>query len=205
MNEIDLTPLLKTSDAIKINDIQNEIDRNYEKRQIFRTNTEMMFSVLNDAKFPTNASKYWQAVREQSVHYEELVRLSFRYRENEVLIEKLGKKIEDCTDKYETEELQIKFDEALFNRQLKMQVAKDRVREIMSWHNIMQVLVEAEDFDTEDVDAHQADSYEKILLNKAESITSGTSQAEVFNIIGQLNTIQRIKGKKPLPIDKFIK
>ena len=86
-----------------------------------------------------------------------------------------------------------------------MQVAKDRVREIMSWHNIMQVLVEAEDFDTEDVDAHQADSYEKILLNKAESITSGTSQAEVFNIIGQLNTIQRIKGKKPLPIDKFIK
>ena len=205
MNEIDLTPLLKTSDAIKINDIQNEIDRNYEKRQIFRTNTEMMFSVLNDAKFPTNASKYWQAVREQSVHYEELVRLSFRYRENEVLIEKLGKQIEDCTDKYETEELQIKFDEALFNRQLKMQVAKDRVREIMSWHNIMQVLVEAEDFDTEDVDAHQADSYEKILLNKAESITSGTSQAEVFNIIGQLNTIQRIKGKKPLPIDKFIK
>ena len=112
MNEINLTPLLKTSDAIKINDIQNEIDRNYEKRQIFRTNTEMMFSVLNDAKFPTNASKYWQAVREQSVHYEELVRLSFRYRENEVLIEKLGKQIEDCTDKYETEELQIKFDEA---------------------------------------------------------------------------------------------
>ena len=197
--------MLKTGDAIKINDIQKEIDNNYSKRQIFRTSTEMMFSVLNDAKFPTNASKYWQAVREQSVHYEELVRLSFRYRENEVRISELSDMIADSKNKYETERLQIEFDEALFNRQLKMQVAQDRVREILSWHNIMQVLQEAEDFDNTDVDAHQAESYLKILENKAKSITSATNQAEVFNIIGQLNTLKRMKGIEPIPVEEYLK
>tara|TARA_Y100000593_G_C4307846_1_gene336690 strand:+ start:732 stop:1349 length:618 start_codon:yes stop_codon:yes gene_type:complete len=205
MQEINLTPMLKTGDAIKINDIQKEIDNNYSKRQIFRTSTEMMFSVLNDAKFPTNASKYWQAVREQSVHYEELVRLSFRYRENEVRISELSDMIADSKNKYETERLQIEFDEALFNRQLKMQVAQDRVREILSWHNIMQVLQEAEDFDNTDVDAHQAESYLKILENKAKSITSATNQAEVFNIIGQLNTLKRMKGIEPIPVEEYLK
>jgi hypothetical protein len=204
MNDIDLTPLLKTGDAVKINDIQQQIDKNYDKRQIFRTETEMMFSVLNDAKFPTNASKYWQAVREQSVHYEELVRLSFRYRENELEIDRLGKLIEQSTDNYETDKLQIQFDEAIFNRQLKTQVAKDRVREILAWHSIMQVLTEAEEFDTENVDTHQADSYMKTLLHKANSITSGTNQADVFNIIGQLNTLRRLKGLDALPASEFL-
>jgi hypothetical protein len=205
MQELDLVPMLHTGDAIKINDIQKEIELNYGKRQIFRTSTEMMFSVLNDAKFPTNASKYWQSVREQSVHYEELVRLSFRYRENEIAIEELSEQIEEATNKYEKQKLQIKFDEAIFNRELKKQVAKDRVREILSWHNIMTVLQESEDFDTENVDVHQANSYLKILENKAKSITSATNQAEVFNIIGQLNTLQRIAGQEITPIENYIK
>jgi len=205
MNELDLTPMLKTGDAVKINDIQQEIDLNYEKRQIFRTETEMMFSVLNDAKFPTNASKYWQAVREQSVHYEELVRLSFRYRENELEIERLGKLIEESVDHYETDKLQIQFDEALFNRQLKKQVAKDRVREILAWHGIMQVLTQAEEFDTEKVDTHQNESYIKTLENKLKTITTGTSQAEVFNIVGQLNTLRRLNGEEPIPESLYTK
>ena len=37
----------------------------WTKKQMFRTQTEMEFSVLNDAKYPTKAAKYWQCVREQ--------------------------------------------------------------------------------------------------------------------------------------------
>ena len=33
---------------------------------------------------------------------------------------------------------------------------------------------------------HQLDSYHLIMKNKARDITDGTSQAEIFNIIGQL-------------------
>ena len=99
----------------------------------------------------------------------------------------------------------IDIDELEFERELMKEVAQDRVREIQSWHGIMEVLKQAEDFDTEDVDAHQADSYLKILQNKAESITQGTNQAEVFNIVGQLNTLKRLRGLEPIPIEEYSK
>ena len=198
--------MLKTKDNVKMHDLNTEVRNNYNKRQIFRTSTEMMFSVLNDAKFPTNASKYWQSVREQSVHYEELVRLSFKYRELEVYIDEISNMIELEEDTiFDLRRLQIRLDELEFNRELHKQVAADRVREIESWHGIMQVLKEAEEFNTEDVDAHQADSYIKTLQNKAESITQGTNQAEVFNIIGQLNTLKRLQGLEPIPIEQYTK
>jgi hypothetical protein len=40
----------------------------------------MEVSVLDDVHFPTPDAKYWQSVREQSVHFSELIRLSFDYR-----------------------------------------------------------------------------------------------------------------------------
>ena len=51
---------------------------------MFRTKTEMEFSVLNDAKYPTNAAKYWQCVREQNTHIENLMHLSFDARKNDI-------------------------------------------------------------------------------------------------------------------------
>tara|TARA_R100001163_G_C5061480_1_gene198394 strand:+ start:372 stop:986 length:615 start_codon:yes stop_codon:yes gene_type:complete len=198
--------MLKTKDNVKMHDLNAEVQKNYNKRQIFRTSTEMMFSVLNDAKFPTNASKYWQSVREQSVHYEELVRLSFKYRENEVDIDEISNNIDSGEGStFDQRRWQIKLDELEFNRQLQKQVAEDRVREIESWHGIMQVLKEAEEFNTEDVDAHQAESYLKTLENKAQSITQGTNQAEVFNIVGQLNTLKRLQGLEPIAIEEYCK
>ena len=48
--------------------------------------TEVPVSVLNDIKFPTPAAKYWQAMREQNVMFQELVMLSYEYRKNLVEI-----------------------------------------------------------------------------------------------------------------------
>tara|TARA_Y100000004_G_C8912904_1_gene411749 strand:+ start:790 stop:1404 length:615 start_codon:yes stop_codon:yes gene_type:complete len=198
--------LLSTKEQILLNDISKQVKDNHKKRQIFRTATEMMFSVLNDAKFPTNASKYWQAVREQAVHYEELVRLSFKYRKLLVdLDEKCSYVDTGKGNEFDMRRADIDIDELEFERELMKEVAQDRVREIQSWHGIMEVLKQAEDFDTEDVDAHQADSYLKILQNKAESITQGTNQAEVFNIVGQLNTLKRLRGLEPIPIEEYSK
>ena len=64
----DLKPvleMLKPSDASAVVELREELANNWQKKQIFRTETEMRISVLNDAKHPTNASKYWQSVREQ--------------------------------------------------------------------------------------------------------------------------------------------
>ena len=43
---------------------------------------------------------------------------------------------------------------------------------------------------------HQLDSYHLIMKNKAETLTSGSSQPEVFNVLGQLQTIERVKKER---------
>jgi hypothetical protein len=71
-------------------------------------------------------------------------------------------------------------------------VAKDRMREINMWSKLKKELDDGS-FDTKNVNTHQLDSYHKTMLNKAETLTSGSSQPEVFNVVGQLHTIERIK------------
>ena len=58
----------------------------------------MRFSVLSDNKYPTKAAKYWQSVREQNTHFENLVSLSFDARKNDVEIEKLKRDIKKEKD-----------------------------------------------------------------------------------------------------------
>jgi hypothetical protein len=57
-------------------------------------------------------------------------------------------------------------------------------------------------FNTKDVNRHQLDSYHQIMKNRVETITSGTSQPEVFNAVGQLRTIERVKKDGELQYDK---
>ena len=72
-----LNNLLDPEQVTKFKELTNELRDTWTKKQMFRTKTEMEFSVLNDAKYPTNAAKYWQCVREQNTHMENLMRLSF--------------------------------------------------------------------------------------------------------------------------------
>ena len=71
-------------------------------------------------------------------------------------------------------------------------VAKDRMREIKLWSALKKEFDDGS-FDTQDVNRHQLESYGKIMKNKAETLTSGSSQPEVFNVLGQLQTIERVK------------
>ena len=48
-------------------------------------------------------------------------------------------------------------------------------------------------FNDKDVNEHQLESYRLMYRNKAENLTSNTSEAEVFNIVGQLSSLERIK------------
>ena len=69
--------ILDPKDVDKFKELTEELRDTWTKKQIFRTETEMRFSVLNDFKYPTKASKYWQCVREQNVYLEQLMQLSF--------------------------------------------------------------------------------------------------------------------------------
>ena len=72
--------VLNDEDQKVYNNLLDECRDSWRKRQVFRTETEMRLSVLNDGKHPTPAAKYWQAVREQSVFFDNMMALSFEFR-----------------------------------------------------------------------------------------------------------------------------
>ena len=67
-----LMVLLDRSQVGEFKKMIPELQDNWAKKQMFRTETEMRFSVLSDNKYGNNASKYWQSVREQNTHFENL-------------------------------------------------------------------------------------------------------------------------------------
>ena len=109
----DLKPILevlKEEDAGAIVELRDELGDNWRKKQIFRTETEMRISVLNDAKHPTNASKYWQSVREQGAMFDALLGLTFDLRRNKLARRKLEQELKEALakgDEFLAEEKQI--------------------------------------------------------------------------------------------------
>ena len=187
-----LNNLLDPNDVKEFKEMTSELRDTWTKKQVFRTETEMRMSVLQDAKYPTKASKYWQCVREQNVFLENLMSLSFDARRNEVKLKKLQQKLETEKDPLIRELLQIDIDEKTYNVANMQLVARDRMREIKLWSALKKEFNDGS-FDDKDVNRHQLDSYALIMKNKAETLTSGSSQPEVFNVLGQLQTIERVK------------
>ena len=109
----DFNLMLVPKDVQFLESVKEELNDTWTKRQIFRTETEMRISVLNDVKFPTNAAKYWQAVREQGVMFENLVTLSFEFRRNEIDLERKQRELETITDELDRAELQVDIDECI--------------------------------------------------------------------------------------------
>ena len=199
--ELHLNNLLEPEDLSSFKGMVEELRDTWTKKQIFRTETEARISVLQDNRYPNNASKYWQCVREQSVFLENLMSLSFDYRRNEAKIKQLQKKLETETDEYKRELYQIDLDEKIYGKANMELVAKDRLREIKLWSKFK---AEYDDgsFDTKNVNSHQFESLAQIMEHKKNSITPGSSQAEVFNVLSQVDTIDRIKKEKQLGTDK---
>ena len=187
-----LNNLLDPEEVKIFKGLTEELRDTWTKKQMFRTETEMQFSVLNDAKYPTKAAKYWQCVREQNVFLENLMTLSFEYRRAEVKIKRLQEKLEKEEDSLKKELLQIDIDEKTYQKASMQLVARDRMREIKLWSKFKKKFDDGS-FDTKNVNTHQLNSYHLTMKNKAETLTSGSSQPEVFNVLGQLQSIERIK------------
>lgn len=200
INEERLFPVLsvlKEGDAQAVLALKADLQDTWVKKQIFRTETEMRVSVLNDGLFPTPASKYWQSVREQSAMLDNLITMSFDMRRNEIKRLKLLKKLEETTDDLERAEIEIDLDENLFAKAAMDQTAADRVREIKKWAEIKAELNDGS-FDAMSPNTHQAQSLHQTLSNRAQSLGDGTSPSEVMNVIGPLQTMERLKAQNAL-------
>ena len=202
-----LNNILDDDQFKQFKELTAELKDTWHKKQVFRTETEMRVSVLDDGRYPNRAAKYWQCVREQNVFLENLMSLSFDYRKNDIEIKKLYIKIEKEKDELEGQLLKIELDEKIYGRACMELTAKDRMREINLWSNLKKEFDDGT-FDNQNVNTHQAVSLRQVLEHKKSTITAGTPQNEVFNIMSQLESVYReekegafIKNKKVVSKD----
>ena len=196
-----LMVLLDKSQASEFKKMVPELQDTWMKKQMFRTETEMRFSVLSDNKYGTNAAKYWQSVREQNTHFENLMHLSFDYRKNDVEIKKIQRDIKKEKDPLEKELKQVELEQKLYDRATMELVAKARMREISTWSKLKKEFHDGT-FDDRDVNTHQAESYTHRLEQQKATLTPGSSQPEVFNVLGQLETLKRVRQSGELLSEK---
>ena len=181
-------PMLKKEHNKFLKELKAELQDTHSKVQIYRTETEMRYSVLNDGRFPTKASKYWQCVREQNVFYTNLRVEAYEYRKLLVEIKKLERNIANETDELELELLEIELEQKMWDKEERERHGADRVREIEHWSRIKKELDDGS-FDTQNVDAHQKESLKLQLQERAKNLTPGSSQGEMINVLGPLKTI----------------
>ena len=187
-----LNNLLTQEDLSAFKGMVDELRDTWTKKQMFRTETEARFSVLQDNRYPTKASKYWQCVREQSTYLDNLMTLSFDYRRNEAKIKWLEGKVKKEEDEYKQTKYQIDLDECRFSKASMEKVARHRMREIKMWSKLKKEFNDGS-FNDKDVNQHQLESYGMQYHEKAKTLNQSSSDTEVFNVMGQLQSLQRIK------------
>ena len=190
--EAHLNNLLTTEDLSSFKGMVDELRDTWTKKQMFRTETEARFSVLQDNRYPTKAAKYWQCVREQSTYLDNLMTLSFDYRRNEAKIKWLEGKIEKEEDEYKQTKYQIDLDECRFSKASMEKVAKHRMREIKMWSKLKKEFNDGS-FNDKDVNQHQLESYGQQYAQKAKTLNNNSSDTDIFNVMGQLDSLRRIK------------
>ena len=132
-----------------------------------------------NSDFPTDHDEAW--------HEENLKEIE----ELDDEIKQLERKITQEADDLEVELLQIELEEKKYARANMELVARDRVREIEHWSRIKSELDDGS-FDNKNVNTHQMTSMRMALQNRAKALTSGSSQAEVINVLGPLETANRL-------------
>tara|TARA_R100000149_G_C5856365_1_gene123529 strand:- start:139 stop:759 length:621 start_codon:yes stop_codon:yes gene_type:complete len=187
---MDNFPVLSKEQNKELAELKQELKETVEKNQIYRTEIQMRYSVLQDGKQPTNAAKYWQCVREQAAMYDELTRDSFAFRNLMIDLDEAKDKLSKESNEFEKRRLEVKIDELEFNKNTILRVGKDRFREIKLWSKLKK---EFDDGSFDNTNVHdfdvQKEAHQIRLENRAVTLTNGSNQAEVLNVLGPLATI----------------
>ena len=188
--------ILESDDLTEVSNLSKELQRVFEVKQVWRTETEMRYSVLNDVSFPTPASKYWQCIREQDSFFSQLIQLSCDYQKTQGELELLEVEFDEIKGNTKKANAQRKIKDAeikqkkfgLMNMRLQ---AHDRVREIDLWETLKKEQMEKDDFDISDVNKHQKDSY-KQRWQEEMKVGQMTNQADLYrHSKANLETMER--------------
>jgi hypothetical protein len=126
---------------------------------------------------------------------ENLMQLSFDARKNDIEIKQQQKELEEETEELKKELIQVEIDQKIYSKASMQLVAAHRMREVTEWSNFKKIYNDGT-FDDKNVDTHQLLSYKKIMKNRQNTLTPGSSQPEVFNVLGQMQSIERIEEER---------
>lgn len=213
MNELEVikeTNLLSTDNFDCLNNLREELLHDFCVSIVFRSKWEMENSVLSDVKFPTPDAKYWQAVREQQAHFNELVWLSFEHRKtNQRILMKQAqiRKLEDEKDIYgiadsKIELKKIEIDKLECMKRFQQKTANDRAREIREWNRIKEELKPKLKYSVDNPGDHETESYAIRFYNEAQILDRlghSQSSAEVLNKVALIDMSQKAMRKNVLP------
>jgi len=212
MGVISDTPLFSEAEKKALVDVAESMEKAHANSQIFRTDTEARMSVLNDIKFPTAASKYYQSLREMNIQQQELVKLLYNYEDKKQDIQitqanimKFQDKFYGATKKYDKLRLQAKINKLQIDlgrtkfalKQMK-RTAEGRKQEILQWNKILkelEPLLKKAKIPLNNPDTHQKVSYFVRHIRQAINAIQSNSQmgvAEVNNLFGQIITNARL-------------
>lgn len=181
--------LLNEKESTIMTNLSEELKEVFDKTQVFRTRTEMEVSVLNDVHFPTPASKYWQAIREQNVMFQELVSLSFEYKKTAIEVKILQNKSKKFASDLEEELIQLEIEQKLVENGFRERVARARVTELKHWSEIkIREAAKMTKDELADVDNHQLISYTRRWIKQSMIMGPSGTPAERQNLLGQLRS-----------------
>jgi hypothetical protein len=172
-----------------------ELHDTYLHVQQHRTRTEMEVSVLQDLKHPTPDAKYWQAMREQDVQYNELVMLGFEYQTLAIETDKLRRQWTSEEDDLELRLLDVKIAKNEFLLRLQEREGFHRRREISEWSDIKARLAPQCQHGLTDVGVHQLEALSQRFEHQADALTEGSGVADRINIVGLRQTARRMAGE----------
>ncbi|MCK9569629.1 hypothetical protein M0R72_11870 [Candidatus Pacearchaeota archaeon] len=202
LEKIESSDVLNPEEMLRLEGLTEELKHTVATQTIYRTPTEALTSVLNHVKHPTPASKYHQAKLEQLVMFQNLMSLSFDYREAQIDLVENESLQKDATG-FALERLKVNHDRLMYRLSCMRNEAKERLREIEMWSDIKTQLGAAAPFDHDDKDTDQLQSLTlRYLQELPAAVRAGNDVGGAINIIAQSATMlsECERRKIPLPL-----
>lgn len=161
-------PILDNAQIANLSKISQELSTAFKTSQLGRPKYLMRVSVLKDMKFPTPDAKFWQAILERNIQFQNLLFDALDFQEKLADLEALEAEIDeiDASDYYtdrKTQARRMKLDvqrrRTLLQLLLLKKQARERYREIMAWTDIIKELQPQLKYPLDDPEAHMPESF----------------------------------------------
>ena len=163
---ISKTPILSEEGLLQLRKLGDSLQHGFEKGQIRRPKYLMTVAVLNNMKFPTPDAKYWQCILERDIQFQNLVMLSYDVQEELADIEIINAEIDQFNHSHKTKmilakvkKLKIQIERKQANLTFMEKDAKERLREIVSWSELIEQIEPEMKFSRDNPEKHMPESF----------------------------------------------